>query len=478
MKLEDLKRKLAKLRQRIDSINKKIDEGVDFEEEEKLETRKESIFESMSTIGKEIEALDQELDQQQSTGRVSDLVTIFREADDSLLRQAYEALSASWHTEIPSTMSLFGQSAESAHSASSAHSNEPDCCNEFNLITELDRLGNSLDGAYSGLEGFIAHLWQSADNLLLGQLGKWGQDHYPQVNWVELHRTMQNAVSERTQSLQPAIFIKLSPGEERTTQSVGNEPHYRLEAWLIEDIEAYKAKGKRRRGFKSLVKAETPEAEPFPIAALETKIQSLLLQWIKLTRQMEYEKDPEFYVFLPMELLDMAVDQWPLTSTGCLGHAYSVVLCCLDRIDYPTTSIRGWRRYWQRHEDSAEKVASKVFVKCDGSDISDVRMALRQIEDDGAVGLHLPDAPSAEMLALIAEELWMVGVPLMFWGRCDELGIDNTQELDKILQKKNLGELSETIKSERYLSRDVQCCIGHHLSLLRDNPLLIYPLSA
>ncbi|PZO48734.1 MAG: hypothetical protein DCF15_17630 [Phormidesmis priestleyi] len=198
---------------------------------------------------------------------------------------------------------------------------------------------------------------------------------------------------------------------------------------------------------------------------------------------MECEKDPEFYVFLPKELLDTAVDQWPLTSSGCLGHTYSVVLCCSDRIDYPTASIGGWQRYWKRHENAAGQTARDVFIECDGRDMSAVMSAIKTIEaSSDAIGLHLINAPSAETLDLIAEELWIVGLPLMLWGRCDEVKINNAQALDTILQKKSLNELAETLKAERYQSRNPgntpECHIGHHLSLLRDNPLLIYPLSA
>lgn len=467
MKLEDLRRRLAKERQRIASINQKIDEGVDFEEEEKLEARKDNGFQKVSSLNEEIESIEQELEQSQPIDRLSALATVLQDAEESVIQQAYQALRTHWHMDIPAATPLSDQQTQ------------------IDLVAELERLGASQDGHYSGLESFVAHLWQIASEPLLSELGQWGKTYYPQRNWANLYQTIQTAASERTQSFQPAIFVKLSLAEERSTQSGQNQPHYRLEAWLIEDIDTYKTNGKRRKGFKPLIKAETPEAEPFVIEAIGGKIQSLLGQWIKRTRGilMECEKDPEFYVFLPKELLDTAVDQWPLTSSGCLGHTYSVVLCCSDRIDYPTASIGGWQRYWKRHENAAGQTARDVFIECDGRDMSAVMSAIKTIEaSSDAIGLHLINAPSAETLDLIAEELWIVGLPLMLWGRCDEVKINNAQALDTILQKKSLNELAETLKAERYQSRNPgntpECHIGHHLSLLRDNPLLIYPLSA
>ncbi|NEQ53525.1 MAG: toll/interleukin-1 receptor domain-containing protein [Leptolyngbya sp. SIO3F4] len=59
LKLQDRKDKLAKLHKRLEKIDRKIDEGVDFEEEEKLETRKNNIFQEIDEISKEIQALEQ-----------------------------------------------------------------------------------------------------------------------------------------------------------------------------------------------------------------------------------------------------------------------------------------------------------------------------------------------------------------------------------------------------------------------------------
>ena len=460
LKLADRQQKLEKLKKRLQVINQKIAEGVDFEEEEKLEARKDGIFQEMSLLEAEIKSIKSAIQVGSIEKQDHELLTILQ--SDSLqqqIQQAYQATVSRWPTPTPLTTSSPSE-----------------------MLRELTRLGRNQED-YSAVESFIAHLWHTASEPLLSNLGQWGQSYYPERNWTDLYHTIQTQISERAKRFRPAIFVKISPAEERSTQSAHNQPYYRLEAWLIEDIDTYQTKGKRRKGFKPLIKAETPAAEPFSLEALEEKMQPLLGQWLKRTKQllMDCERDPEFYVFLPKELLDTAVDQWPLTARGCLGYTYPVVLCCSDRIDYPTTSISGWRQYWERHENAAGRIARDVFIECDGSDMAAVMAAIATITaSDDVVGLHLTNAPSAETLDLIAEELWMVGLPLMLWGRCNELKINNAQALDTILQKKSLDELAETLKTERLQSRSntPECHIGHHLSLLRDNPLLIYPLSA
>ena len=460
MQLADISRQLEEEKQRIGNINQKISEGVDFEEERKLEARKDSSFQKISELDNKKKALEQADEQRHLSESARQLADILQTADDSKVQQAYQGLAAYWHTAIPATMPPRSQ-----------------------LVTELDRLGNSKDADYSGLESFIAHLWQVANGQLLIELKRWSQTYYPARDWANLYQTIQAALLDSAKSFKPAILVKVAPAEEKTTQSAQNQPHYRLEAWLIEDIHTYKTQGRRRTGYRPLIKAETPDAEPFVLDKLTQKVQSLLGQWIKRTKQllMDCEEDPEFYVFLPKELLDMAVDDWPLSAALSLGHAYSVVLCCLDRIDGPYP-VKGWKQYWTRHTSAAERVAREVFVESDGSDVSAVMAAIAQMKASAdAVGLHLTCAPGAETLSLIVEELLIAGVPLFFWGRCDEVNISNAEALDTILQKDSLGNLAETVQLERSKARLPQntpeCHIGHHLSFLRDSPLLIYPLS-
>ncbi|MEM9092856.1 MAG: CHAT domain-containing protein [Cyanobacteria bacterium P01_F01_bin.53] len=58
LKLEDRKRKLEKERKRLEAIDQKIAEGVDFEEEEKLENRKNGIYQKIDALSQEIKRLE------------------------------------------------------------------------------------------------------------------------------------------------------------------------------------------------------------------------------------------------------------------------------------------------------------------------------------------------------------------------------------------------------------------------------------
>ncbi|PZO48735.1 MAG: hypothetical protein DCF15_17640 [Phormidesmis priestleyi] len=59
LKLEDRQRKLKKLQERLQVIDQKIVQGVDFEEEPKLEARKDGIYQEITKLEAEINRLEQ-----------------------------------------------------------------------------------------------------------------------------------------------------------------------------------------------------------------------------------------------------------------------------------------------------------------------------------------------------------------------------------------------------------------------------------
>ena len=59
LKLEDRQRKLEKQKKRLQAIDQKIDEGVDFEEEAKFEARKDGIYQEITKLEAEINRLEQ-----------------------------------------------------------------------------------------------------------------------------------------------------------------------------------------------------------------------------------------------------------------------------------------------------------------------------------------------------------------------------------------------------------------------------------
>ena len=71
-------------------------------------------------------------------------------------------------------------------------------------------------------------------------------------------------------------------------------------------------------------------------------------------------------------------------------------------------------------------------------------------------------------------------MPLAIWGRQNLVQVTNEAELDRVLNDCCLDELPHTVKEERRAARRMaeDSHVGHHLSLLWDDPYLVPPRSA
>lgn len=476
-KLEDCRRKRDSLQKRFEELNTRINEATDFEQEKKYERRKERTFVEIDQVSQEIQALEQAQRRQIAQQKNQELIEIVS-GDDSLqavIQQAYQTTVVHWPTDVPQRLTK-----------------------PSDMVRELMRIGSG-EAGYSALEEFVAYLIHDVESLeLIASLTQWGEQYYPQRNWLDLYADIQQKQTERVRVFQPAILIKLRLDEEKTTQSNSNEPHYRIEAWLIENVETYQQQGKQRTGYHSLSTVGSPLEQPFLLEHLnDENIQPLLDQWLRQTRQllMGCEEDPQFYVFLPKALLHLEVDYWALdlrNRPSRLGQVYPVVLCCSDRLEsiYP---VKNWHKFWRKYQICLERSAHEVFIEASDRDIDSLIDDLEELSEtlddetdndqiDNVIGLKIIHAPCPPRSEELFEELLVSGLPLAIWGRCDEVNITNAAELDTILKASCLGNLHQTIQRKRRESRrqanTSSCHIGHHLSLLQDSPTLIPPKSA
>lgn len=472
LELEDLRRQLQKEVDRLPGIDQKIAEGIDFEEEEKLERRKQGIYRKIDELSEQMRGIERAMQHRVIRAREEDLLECLQGNENwqELIQRAYEETIIRWsHRRFPKQLASLPA-----------------------MVAQLELMGQS-EAGYSAMESFVAHLLNDGEvdtELRIG-LSQWGQEYYRERNWADLYAKIQDELSKRTKDFKPAILIGVEVAEQTTTHR-HNEVYCQLRAWLIEDIATYQ---QHRTGYHSLIIPGTSEAIPFPLSELDARIQPLLGQFLVEKRQRLgiNSKDPEFYIFLPKALLHLAVDYWPLDASDSLmrlGQLYSVTVCCSERFNgpYPTDE---WHDFWNKHESGLNRNAREVFVGCGHAEVENF---LERVADHDApecvVGWEVNTAPSTsvaeelgEELKDLFEELLFIGVPLAIWGRCNEGDIDNAGELDALLQRSKLGELSAAIKQKRsqtrYQARKPEYClqryIGHHLSLLRDNPNLPLP---
>lgn len=460
LELEYFQERLASLAKDCQTLKAEIGATGDPLAKQALENRLMLVFQEIELVSEKVTTIQRLAQNQAVDARDTDLLAILQaHGDETETRQAYQTTIAHWSADIDTTATTPQQ-----------------------MLKELKRI--SPNPNYSAQEEFIAHLrFLSNSDRLLNALNMWGQQHYPERNWDDLREQIRQTFEAALKHAQPAIFVQMNKAEEATTQSDDNTPYYQLKAWLVEDIERYQH---HRQGYHRLIEPDTPAAEPFVLDGLEAKIQPLLNQWLSHSVLASCGQNPEFYVFLPKDQLHLNPDYWPLDSSARrrLGQIYSVVLCCIDRLEGPYPKGT-WRSLWNRHQDCHTQTAYDLFI--DGSD-RDIDALIDQLEAtataDNAVGLKVTTAPCSPGAEELFEELLISGLPVAIWGRCDETQttISIASELDGLLRAASLCELPQSVYNLRRRARRTtntpDCYIGHHLSLLRDNPTLIPPKSA
>lgn len=466
LQIEYWQGRLQDLQQQCKTVQQEISATVDPVAEQKLENRLMQLFESMQQVEEQLQSAQLAAQNQQTQAGVESLVRLLEAhfQQQAAMRQAYETTVSHWRADVSPT------------------ADTPEV-----MVRELRRI--SPTDSHSALEEFVAELiGTSPSGEMVGGLNSWGKQYYPQRSWSALRTQIGQAVSAQVQHYQPAVLIRLRLAEEATTQSA-NTPHYQLEAWLVEDTHTYQQLGHYRTGYSSLIAPGTPSAAPFTLDQLEAKMGPLLTLWLQETRQrlVSCQNDPEFYVFLPKALLPLSVDYWPLDQHSRrpkrLGHFYRVMVCCTERLEGPYPS-GPWRRLWEKHQSRLDQLAYGGFVEGSDQDLDALMEVLDDASEAGMVGLKLTAAPRLPEAEELFEELLLSGLPLAIWGRCQpaEGSLSVVEELDAILKANRLGELPRSVQRKRQQARrsdnSPERHIGHHLSLLCDNPSLIPPRRA
>jgi len=452
--LDDLEKDYEKVRERL-----RVE--LDGPESNKLERRIEQIVRKMEGLQQEIDQRRDELKRQAERNALNSLVTTLQahETQFELFVQAYQETVCHWAVSVHLGVNTIER-----------------------IVNELERIVPG-QFPYTAQEEFIASLVaRSSDPALTQDLKHWATSHQKERNWLQLYNQIQNEQRDRLANSQPAILIMLTRDDQASTQSQEGETYYQLDAWLIEDVKTYRT---RQTGYHRLVAA----SGPYLLETLQQEIPDLLSTLLTEQRQIcqNCKNYPEVHVFLPLELMDLDVDMWPLSAESarrpeCLGHDCVVVMRCSNRYDRTYRKSPSWLNLWQRHQDSLEELAEKVFVPGHDDDLDELIDILDEaIEPDSpAVGLQVSQAP--RNIQDICEELLNAGLPLALWTRTNLAHKGHETQLADLLKSSCLKTLPHSVQSKRRESRRRQnkpdSHIGHHLSLLCDDPSLVPPKSA
>jgi hypothetical protein len=454
--LELWKEKLNDLEQDYEKVKSQLRTEQDGSTQNKLERQLEQIGQEMDKCENQIQARKRELQEKAACAALDELRKILQRHNAQLdeMQQAYQATVKAWSFNRRLTI----ETSES-------------------LITELLKIPKGKSNS-TALEEFTAWLaFSSKNDDLINFLQRWGERHCK--DWSNLLRQIEAKREEQDQNVQTALLIMISYSDEAATHSQDGEG-YRVQLLLIENVEQYKTarQGYRTIGFdinRGLTGDETYSWEAIPEVLKQFFEQGNVVD--------ELSQDSEVHIFLPQQLLNCEADCWKLIKRiGMelpIGHDYKVFVRLYERLSR-SYSPKIWKNKWKQKKSLLQEKASKGFKGCKDCDLDDLYYELTDEENENVVGLTLIDVPNQDRVTSIFQLIFELGFPLALWSRSNLSESTNEVELNRVLEACILANLPQTVKRERRESRKkpLNCHIGHHLSLLWDDPDLVPPKSA
>jgi vWA-MoxR associated protein C-terminal domain/vWA-MoxR associated protein middle region (VMAP-M) 1/Trypsin-like peptidase domain len=267
-----------------------------------------------------------------------------------------------------------------------------------------------------------------------------------------------NQARERSEgTIQPHVLISVQPTQGK----------YHVMAWQVPDWASY-VKDKVA-GIELWRQTEQP---------IDRKaISEQVCQWVQNDRAHLNNSIMEF--FLPLDCMDEAVDSWEIEDEHGisipLGAEYVALVRCFDRTLESYSNRNGWVLHWKNKETQARRNSVDVLVEgC--LELQSLFSKLNQSPE--TIGFHLAKPPDKFGKGSIFAVMLRTAHPVAIWLRESVSGVNCEQALEAFLQSHPIDVLPTAVKQERSNALAVgrDCHIGHHLSLLWENPHLLPPI--
>jgi hypothetical protein len=460
-KLEFWQDRWNDLKQDYEKVKSQLRNEQDGPTQNKLERQIEQIGRDMDACDNQIQVRKRELQEKAACAALDELRKILQRHNAQLdeMQQAYQAT-------VKARSFKTGSTPETIES----------------LITELLKIPKG-QSKFTALEEFAAWLTDNLKNDgddLINSLQRWGEEHGK--DWSDLLNQVKAKREQQEANVQSALLIMISYSDEAATQSQDGE-EYRVQVWLIENVEQYKTarQGYRRVGLN--INSELTGDESYSREEIPDVLKKFFEQG---NFDDELSHESEIHVFLPQELLNCDVDCWKLIKgirdDISIGHQYNVFVRLYERLSRSYRYSKKWKGKWNRKNNLLREKASNI-IKCCNYDLEDIDSLFSQLgfkESENVIGLKLIKAPHQNGFNDSVELISRTGLPLAIWDRSNLSKSTKEAELNRILETCILEKLPETVKLKRFDSRNESpdCHIGHHLSLLWDDPDLVPPKSA
>jgi hypothetical protein len=313
---------------------------------------------------------------------------------------------------------------------------------------------------------FVAHLFESTEipPETAKKLKEWGEKNANNFyNLLSQLKADTISREEQKEIIPTYLIVLIQPSEQHRNK------RYFVWAWFISDGRNDKFNYQTGEGYKVL-EIQDQEKETFSLSEASRLIKSYINQVTSYLDDLSSQ--PKIEIFLPYELLNEPIDSWEIQEEDELpipiGSSYTVIIRSSNRLrKYRYRNI--WVQKWKTLKEMTETTCSQYFIS---GEYNSWKELYSRLNHDNALALKLIRPPSKEFFKVINQ----TAIPVAFWLRQELKSSDFHCEVNELL-KCSIKELPERVKQKRLddFPYDSEQRLGHHLSLLWENPYLLPP---
>ncbi len=450
--------RIEALKKDLDKLAKDYDDVADKKRRESNPQEQNNLQLQLDDIAKQIEVIEQKIKQlqqpEQETDNIQNLLNILISYENQIsnrVKRAYLACSPDdWPNRVPDKLA--------------------------EILTELKKMPQG-ESKYTVIEKFIARL--AIDSEIPQSLSK-------QLNiWVESningYSELLNITSTQTQkpiNKNPYLIVIIRRSEQDSLTNPNKEDCYFVDAWLIPDANTYNYQNSS--GCKQLAYSQNDiKTKQSKVNNQETLTLAEIPQSINIFLNQIGESSSSrltIEIFLPLELINEAVDSWELENefgvSLKLSSQYKVVVRSTERLLPTYSRYKGfWQEKWQTLQKIIKNSVCSAFVLWSEDDLKKLFVELKK---ENKIGIKLQKTPIQTGKGSVFAVILSTATPVALWLRWHLP--ECNQQVDGLLRC-CIEQLTNTVAEQRLeaIPEPENSHIGHHISLLWEDPERLPP---
>lgn len=325
------------------------------------------------------------------------------------------------------------------------------------LIHNLERIPQG-EAIYTPLEVFVA-------NLLI-------KDNLPSEISISLRDWLNNYTLNSSDLLEEvASKKKIDPCLLIVISLVQGK--YFVQAWLIENIQQYSPQFPF--GCHTIIhkKPGVPTDKNF------NNFPRMLKLILKKSFSCCKSDIKRIHFFLPKEMMNHQIDSWKIEEgnfSPTIGADYDeIVIRYSDRLKANNKPITKWREKGRIVKANLHTLSNEMLIP--GEQNNPFKL-LKELNSDSRIAVRFNTALQSKKAQDTFDVIFQAGIPIALWSRKTLNQINSEEEINTIVNNNcPLGNLPQKVREKRNdaMGCDIDAHIGHHLSLLWDDPDLVPP---